>query len=123
MLQTSSSTLSNQQPRKSNRQVQYSSTASNGQPTTGLSQDIVDNGQFSDDGKTFTYSWSSQGQGGQVPEVNLEEVMNLLTSRMARQNGDSSSGCKSRCTRNAKYELGRRKRYGINEFSTTSEQT
>jgi len=40
-----------------NSEVRYSSTSSNGQPAAGLSQEIVENGDFSEDGKTFTYSF------------------------------------------------------------------
>ena len=84
-----------------NTEIRYSSTSSNGSPDSGLSQAIVNNGEFTNDGKTFSYSWSTSGGDGTSPEINMEEVLALLKQRMART---GSSTC-SRCTRNTKFEL------------------
>ena len=95
-----------------NSQIRFSHTSSNGNPANGLAQEIVNNGKFSDDGKTFSYSWTSNGE--QTPDVDLSEVMGLLGQRMQRQSAarPGPSRCRSsRCTRNIKYGLSRRKRY------------
>ena len=94
-----------------NSQIRFSHTSSQGNPASGLAQEIVDNGKFSDDGKTFSYSWTSNGD--QSPNVDLSEVMGLLGQRMQRQSNarPGPSRCTSaRCTRNVKYGLSRRKR-------------
>ena len=44
-----------------NLKVTFTSSASGRSPTEGLSQQIVDNGKLSPDGKTFTYSWTGNG--------------------------------------------------------------
>ena len=44
-----------------NSKVTFTSSASGRSPTEGLSQQIVDNGKLSPDGKTFTYSWTGNG--------------------------------------------------------------
>ena len=54
-----------------NSKVTFTSSASGRSPTEGLSQQIVDNGKLSPDGKTFTYSWTGNGDefGFHIPTL------------------------------------------------------
>ena len=89
-----------QQATKSGAQVQFSSTSSNGQPTEGLSEDIVKNGQVSSDGKTFTYSWTSDG----TDDIDIDEIMDLLSQKFNRIGPNRLS----RSSRNIKENIARK---------------
>ena len=78
----------------------FSSTSSNGQPTEGLSEDIVKNGQVSSDGKTFTYSWTSDG----TDDIDIDEIMNLLSQKFNRIGPNRLS----RSSRNIKENIARK---------------
>ena len=82
--------------------MSFSTSGSNQAPVDGLSQEIVNNGEFSDDGKTFTYTWTSDGND----EVNIDEVMDLLQQRLQR-----SKRTLQRSSRSFKEDLARHKRY------------
>ena len=79
-------------------QVNFKSSSTGGQPTAGLSEQIIQNGQLSPDGNTFSYSWASNGTG----DIDLDEIMSLLTQKFDRM-GPSLS----RSTRNIKEQLTR----------------
>ena len=80
-------------------QVNFKSSSTGGQPTAGLSEQIVKNGQLSPDGKTFTYSWTSNGTD---EDIDIDEIMSLLTQKFDRL-GPSLS----RSSRNIKEQLTR----------------
>ena len=87
-----------EQAKQGQTSVEYKSSSSNGGATDGLSAEIVKNGQLSPDGKTFTYSWTSNG----TDDVDIDEIMDLLSqkfNRMGPSLSRSSRGIKEQLAR------------------------
>merc|ERR1719284_1957223 len=100
-----------------NSKVTFTSSASGRSPTEGLSQQIVDNGKLSPDGKTFTYSWTGNGD----EQVNMDEVLELLNQKFARSKRNAGTSLR-RSTRNIKESLARSKRYNSGRTSRAVSQ-